>query len=154
MPLLEAIAIPLIVLIENGFGTLTRCLKSKHLSGNASFIVYQWERSFKREKLWLHKNDVAFKENRPNQNLCKGIIQANCEYMFCASKADRRLINKVVQVRQNRPSAGWYKLNSNGLSLGNRVRASGGGLICDSNGVWIKGFTHNIGISSSVEAEL
>ena len=51
MPLLEVIAIPLIVLMESGFGRLTRCLKSKHLSGNASFIVYQREKSFKREVL-------------------------------------------------------------------------------------------------------
>lgn len=97
---------------------------------------------------------MAFKKNQPNRNLCKGIIQADCEYMFYTSKADRRLINKVVQVRWNRPNAGWYKFNSDGSSLGNPGRAGGGGLICDSNGVWIKGFTRNIGISSSVEVEL
>lgn len=51
MPLLEAITIPLIVLMESGFGRLSRCLKSNHLSGNASFIVHQWEKSFKREVL-------------------------------------------------------------------------------------------------------
>ena len=38
--------------------------------------------------------------------------------------------------------------------MGNPGRASGGGLTRDSNGVWIKGFTHNIGTSSSVEVEL
>ena len=54
----------------------------------------------------------------------------------------------------NKPSVGWYKLNSDGSSFGNPGKSSGGRLICDSNEVWIKGFTRNIGISLSVEAEL
>ena len=38
--------------------------------------------------------------------------------------------------------------------MGNPGRASEGGLIRDSNGRWISGFTRNIGVTSSVEAEL
>ena len=38
--------------------------------------------------------------------------------------------------------------------MGNPRRVSSGGLIRDSRGRWIKGFTRNIVISSSVEAEL
>ena len=77
----------------------------------------------------MHINDVAFKENRLNQNLYKDIIQAACEYMFYAGKVGRRLIKEVVLVRWNSPSIGWYKLNLDGSSLGNPGRASGGGLI-------------------------
>ena len=97
---------------------------------------------------------MAFKENRLNQNLYKDIIQAACEYMFYTGKVGRRLIKEVVLVRWNSPSIWWYKLNLDGSSLGNPGRASGGGLIRDSNGVWIKGFTCNIRTSSSVEVEL
>lgn len=52
-----------------------------------------------------------------------------------------------------RPSNGWVKLNTDGSSLGNLGRASGSGLIRDANGGWIKGFTCNIGVFSSVDAE-
>ena len=97
---------------------------------------------------------MAFKENRLNQNLYKDIIQAASEYMFYAGKVGRRLIKEVVLAKWNSPSIGWYKLNLDGSSLGNPRRASGGGLIRDSNGVWIKGFTCNIRTSSSVEVEL
>lgn len=57
-------------------------------------------------------------------------------------------------VRWNRPSNRWVKLNTDGLALGNPGRASGGGLIRDSDGQWVKGFTRNIGYATSVEAEL
>ena len=42
--------------------------------------------------------------------------------------------SKLIMVRWNEPSSGWYKLNTDGLALGNLGRASGGGLIRDSNG--------------------
>ncbi|KAK9987221.1 hypothetical protein SO802_032172 [Lithocarpus litseifolius] len=70
--------------------------------------------------------------------------------MYFVGKANRRITKATVQVRWNRSSVGWCKLNSDGLALGNPKRASRGGLIHG----WIKGFTRNIGISSSVEAEL
>ena len=41
-----------------------------------------------------------------------------------------------------------------GSSLGNLGLASGGGLIRDHNGAWIKDFTRFIGISISVDVEL
>ena len=63
-------------------------------------------------------------------------------------------ISKLIMVRWNGPSSGWYKLNTDGLALGNLERASEGGLICDSNGLWVKGFTGNIGHATSVDAEL
>ena len=37
------------------------------------------------------------------------------------------------------PPLNWVKLNSDGPSLGNPGQAGGGGLIRDSNGVWIRG---------------
>lgn len=61
----------------------------------------------------------------------------------------------LVQVEQpNRPSNGWCKLNIDGSALENPRRASRGGLFRDSNERWIKGFTQNIGLSTSVDAKL
>ena len=48
---------------------------------------------------------------------------------------------------------GWYKLNSDGASIGNPGKAGGGGLICDSQGKWVKGYMRKIGMATSVEAK-
>ena len=53
----------------------------------------------------------------------------------------------------HKPQVGWYKLNFDGASLGNPGEASGGGLICDFHGRWVKGYMRYIGIATSIIAE-
>lgn len=53
-----------------------------------------------------------------------------------------------------KPCSGWFKLNTDGSSLGNPGLAGGGGLIRDENGDWVVGFARKIGIASSFMAEL
>ena len=48
----------------------------------------------------------------------------------------------------------WIKLNVDGCSKGNQGLAGAGGVIRDHMGSWIGGFARNIGICSSVTAEL
>ena len=103
-------------------------------------------------EFWIHRNNIAFKGVRPNQNLWSSITHAATE--FCAGKPGKAVTREVRRVRWMRPSNGLVNLNTDGSFLGNPGRAGGGGLICDANGGWIKGFTRNIGVSSSVEAEL
>ena len=74
---------------------------------------------------------MAFKEKRANPNLYSSMIHAAQEYMYCMSKADRRVTKALIQVSWTRPCDGWYKLNSDGSALGNPKRVSGGGLIRD-----------------------
>uniref|UniRef100_A0A6N2MZS1 RNase H type-1 domain-containing protein n=1 Tax=Salix viminalis TaxID=40686 RepID=A0A6N2MZS1_SALVM len=52
------------------------------------------------------------------------------------------------------PAEGWIKLNVDGCSKGNPGIAGAGGVIRDHMGTWIGGFARNIGICSSVTAEL
>ena len=52
------------------------------------------------------------------------------------------------------PADGWIKLNVDGCSKGNPGMAGAGGAIRDNMGSWIGGFARNIGICSSVTAEL
>nr|POE97103.1 putative ribonuclease h protein [Quercus suber] len=59
--------------------------------------------------------------------------------MFCAGKQGRAVTKEVKRVCWSRPNPG---------------RAGGGGLIRDAHGGWVKGFTRNIGVATSVEAEL
>uniref|UniRef100_A0A2N9H9G6 RNase H type-1 domain-containing protein n=1 Tax=Fagus sylvatica TaxID=28930 RepID=A0A2N9H9G6_FAGSY len=52
------------------------------------------------------------------------------------------------------PSLGWFKLNTDGSSLGNLGLAGGGGVIRDHVGDWVGGFSRAIGVTTSVQAEL
>ena len=44
----------------------------------------------------------------------------------------------------------WFKLNSDGTSLGNPREAGGGGSICDSQGNSVKGYMRHIGVATSI----
>ena len=59
----------------------------------------------------------------------------------------------TIQVRWNRPPVGWFKLNADGASFGNPGKASGGGLIRDHHGSWVKGYMRHIGFTSNIVAE-
>ena len=48
---------------------------------------------------------------------------------------------------------GFTKLDTDGLVIGNLGRASAGGLLRDSSGTWICEFSHNLGVTNSLEAE-
>uniref|UniRef100_A0A2N9HXU9 CCHC-type domain-containing protein n=1 Tax=Fagus sylvatica TaxID=28930 RepID=A0A2N9HXU9_FAGSY len=52
------------------------------------------------------------------------------------------------------PPLGWFKLNTDGSSLGNPGLAGGGGIIRNHEGDWVGGFSRAIGITTSVQAEL
>ena len=64
------------------------------------------------------------------------------------------MATRTVKVSWTKPAANWFKLNTDGSLLGNPGRASGGGLARNDRGMWIAGFTQNIGKATSVEAEL
>ena len=61
---------------------------------------------------------------------------------------------KLIQVRWNLPSPGWFKLNMDGSALGCPGPAGGGDLIRDDHGKWVKGFLRKISKVSSLEAKL
>lgn len=52
------------------------------------------------------------------------------------------------------PPTSWFKLNSNGFSIGNPSLEGGGGLIQDDKGMWVKGYAKAVGVITSVAAEL
>lgn len=59
-----------------------------------------------------------------------------------------------VSVKWDKPVPNWYKLNTDGASVGNPGKAGEGALIRNHEGGWVKGFSRAIGISSNVDAEL
>ena len=65
-----------------------------------------------------------------------------------------RYIKQNLAVDWEKPLVGWAKLNSDGSALGNPGRTSGGGVIRDHNGKWLKGYTRSLGCTNSCMAEL
>ena len=52
------------------------------------------------------------------------------------------------------PPQGFVKLSTDESVLGNPGQASAGGVLRDRNGNWIRGFSHNLGITNSLVVEL
>ena len=104
----------------------------------------------------MHKNNVVFKSSPFNCNLYRE-VQAEAvanEFLFCASRSVLIKRRQHFQVRWNKREFGWMKFSTDGSSLGNPGMASGGGLIRDHKGSWVKGFTRPIGVAFSVGAKL
>ena len=75
-------------------------------------------------------------------------------YYYCAGSIKKRMATRTVKVSWTKPASYWFKLNTDGFSLGNPGRARGGGLARNDREMWIASFTRNIGKATSVEAEL
>lgn len=59
-----------------------------------------------------------------------------------------------IKVRWLPPPLSWFKLNSDGSSMGNSGLVGGGGLIRNEDGEWVKGYVRAISCATSVAAEL
>ncbi|PKI49193.1 hypothetical protein CRG98_030411 [Punica granatum] len=77
-------------------------------------------------------------------------VQSN----LCANAHTDRKARDWKLIGWRMPSNGWLKLNTNRAAKGNQGLAGAGGLLRDDNGKWLGGFVHNIGIATSVLAEL
>lgn len=78
-----------------------------------------------------------------------------------ARETTRTLPNEAITIRRRLISASWtpssqgqYKLNTGGSRNNITGMASAGGLIRDSEGNWIRGFTVNIGQATTFAPEL
>ena len=56
-------------------------------------------------------------------------------------------------MRWGKPPSSWFKLNIDGALSGNQGKAGGGGLIRDSLGNRVKGFSRFMGYASSIMAK-
>ena len=116
---------------------------------NVIFVIF----SFGLWTLWQHRNRVVFLSRTPNQGIHSVVITRAAEYFFCHNQAAvRPRLEKVI--RWVRPERGWFKINTDGSSIGNPGNAGGGVILRADNEAWIKAFSRNIGHITSLLTEL
>lgn len=103
--------------------------------------------------IWLHRNKAVFRDNPPKLNRDEVIAKA-AEFAFLGVNGKHARMRTTIQVRWNLPPTHWFKLSSDGSSMGNLGRAGGGGIIRNAEGEWIKGYARAIGSTTSVATEL
>ena len=104
--------------------------------------------------LWNHRNMVVFKNTPPSLSIHKEVIQRAAEFTFCAKTSSSKNPRVERLIRWVRLGKGWFKLNTDGASLGNPGVAGGGGIIRNDAGIWVRAFARNIGNTTSFLAEL
>ena len=104
--------------------------------------------------LWLWHNKVMFRNNPNHKPLMTETIAKASEFAFLVAHMKVRRSSTTIQVQWYAPLDNWFKLNSNGSSMGNLGRAGGGGLIRDSKGEWVSDYARAIRYTTSVAAEL
>ena len=57
-------------------------------------------------------------------------------------------------IRWDRLTRAWFKLNTDDSSIGKPSNAGGGVILRSDTGAWIKAFSRNIGITTSLLTEL
>ena len=104
--------------------------------------------------LWIRRNSFIFRNQHNKKNLMAKTIAKASEFAFLGVNEGHHCSLTTIQVRWLPPSEHWFKLNSNGSSLGNPGKASGGGLIHNHHREWVCGYSRAIGHTTSVAAKL
>ncbi|ONH97598.1 hypothetical protein PRUPE_7G199700 [Prunus persica] len=91
----------------------------------------------------------------PPTNPHHTILQFSSEWLDANNVVNAKPTREVIQVHwSSPPTLGNFKLNADGSCKTDSWKICAGGLLRDSNGAWICGFSANIGIGNINEAEL
>ena len=102
--------------------------------------------------LWTNRNYATYQAKPLNQQLLKECVAKALEYHFLAALSKVPSARPRLNAKWNKPPPGWYKLNSD-ASITNG-HAGVGGLLGDSNGTWVQGFSKPLGTAMVLMAEL
>ena len=104
--------------------------------------------------LWQHRNKVVFQHKTHIVTIHEEIMHRAVECSYCAQKSKASTPRISVQLRWEKTQQNWYKLNTNRASLGNPSTSGGGGVIRNEEDHGIRGFSRNIGTTTSLIAEI
>jgi ribonuclease HI len=105
--------------------------------------------------IWSARNKVAMEGALliPSKVLKRAKSLAIDFFFSLPTKGDKLAKSDTLIGWQHSPHD-FVKLNTDGSVLGNPGLASPGGILRDSNGNWLRGFSHKLGITNSLVAEL
>ena len=104
--------------------------------------------------IWKDRNQMVFSGKPQNPKLSAVIENMYTEFLYCAISPRCPVQRVAVACRWEKPPEGWIKLNTDGCVAGSMGLAGCGGVVHDSHGEWISGFSRHIGITNSFMAEL
>ncbi|OMP05267.1 reverse transcriptase [Corchorus capsularis] len=111
--------------------------------------------SFAIWEIWKHINDNFFgKTLRSNNRILQSIFQQAAEFFASSDNANNKKLSYTKQIQWTPPPAGFLKMNTDGASHGNPGLAGAGGIIRDSQGLFVLGFQKRIGFATSTAVEL
>jgi ribonuclease HI len=117
-------------------------------------IPWQTIFSFGIWNLWLRRNQFVFNPGASFSDPIGNTISFASEFYYLIGNYSKVKMRIPISVKWNLPPLGWFKLNTDGSSLGNPGKAGGGGVIRNHLGDWVGGFSRAIGFTTSVQAEL
>ncbi|PKI78630.1 hypothetical protein CRG98_001007 [Punica granatum] len=103
------------------------------------------------QSYWKNRNSLVFSKRNLPVNLPELVLQLAAEVQASLQTSLTRASTQIV-IGWCPPPQGFYKLNTDGK--GNPGAAGAGGVIRDANGCWAQGFSVNLGVATSVAAEL
>lgn len=104
--------------------------------------------------LWLQWNRVIFRDHTTLKPIMAETLAKVLEFAYLGLNERRKRTTCSIQVRWIPPPENWFKLIFDGSFLGNLGKASGGGIIRNCTGNWVRGYARVIGHTTSVAAEL
>ena len=104
--------------------------------------------------LWKERNNAGFRGQNFRPGVHSEAMFQVLEFLHCVLNPKIARSRRVIQIRWEKPSLGWVRLNIDGSVLGNPGRAGCGGIIQNDRGEWLGGFSRCIGITTSFIAEL
>ncbi|KAF7821907.1 reverse transcriptase [Senna tora] len=118
------------------------------ISHGVFFIFGIWE-------IWLARNALIFENISFDPSVVgkRAIFKVVEFFHLIGSNLDSPLLKEFF-ISWSPPPEGWLKLNVDGTCQGSPKLIAGGGLIRDSLGNWIHGFTKFFGQGNSILAEL
>jgi len=109
------------------------------------------------KQIWLHRNTVVFKKKILNSSQIINLALFNATEFYCntphsCSQSSTLTHHTRSSITWQRPPNNFLKLNVDGSAKNNLVGA--GGILRDSLGNWVAGFSAFIGFGNSLSAEL
>ena len=102
----------------------------------------------------MRRNQIVFKPDSPVLDPVVNAISYASEFFYLIGSYSKVKNMISTPMKWSSPPLGWFKLNTDGASLGNPGLAGGGGVIRNHLGDWVGGFSRAIGVTTSVQVEL